>query len=78
MKAHVYKNSFYSDKIPGSKKIIETTAEPVEYKGYKIFHRQKSSTPGGDIFDIVNDKEVCVGMYAGINGAKRAIDKFKK
>lgn len=67
-----YKNPFYSPKIMDSKPVIETDAKPLQYKGYFIYERIK-----GICFDIVK-KGVCVGMYAGLNGAKRAIDnKFR-
>lgn len=63
-----YKNKFYSPKILDSRPIIETDAKPVEHKGYLIYERIK-----GVCFDIVK-RGVCVGMYAGLNGAKHAID----
>ena len=66
-----YKNKFYSPKCQDSKPVIETDAKPVEYKGYLIYERIK-----GVCFDIVK-RGVCVSMYAGINGAKEAIDKNK-
>lgn len=66
-----YKNPFYSPKIMDSKPIIETDATPVKYKGFLIYERIK-----GVCFDIVKDG-VCVSMYAGLNGAKGAIDQKK-
>jgi hypothetical protein len=64
-----YKNPFYSPKYDNSKPIIQTDAKPIGYKGYLIYERIK-----GICFDIVKDG-ACVGMYAGINGAKEAVDK---
>lgn len=64
-----YKNPFYNIHYMGSRAIIETDAKPIPYKGYLIYERN----PYAPIFDIVK-KGVCVGMYAGLNGAKRAID----
>jgi hypothetical protein len=63
-----YKNKFYNAKYDNSKLFIETDSKPVEHKGYLIYERIK-----GVCFDVVK-KGVCVGMYAGINGAKQAID----
>lgn len=65
-----YTNPFYSKHFTGSKPIIETTAKPVEYKGYLIYERIS-----GLQFDIVKDG-ICVGMCAGLNGAKRRIDSL--
>jgi len=66
-----YKNKFYSPKYQDSKPVIETDAKPVEYKGYLIYERIK-----GVCFDIVR-KGVCISMCAGLNGAKKEIDKIK-
>lgn len=66
-----YKNSFYSKAAQGSEPVLTTDATPVEYNGYKIYKRFDAC------FDIVKDG-VCIGMYAGLNGAKRQIDKFNK
>lgn len=63
-----YRNKFYSPKYQDSKPVIETNAEPVKYKGYLIYERIK-----GICFDVVKNG-VCVSMYAGLNGAKHAID----
>ncbi len=72
-----YKNKFHTPHIITSKPIIETDAIPVAYKGYLIYHRLKNNGKCGDVFDIVKDG-VCVGMYAGLNGAKRKIDDFER
>jgi hypothetical protein len=66
-----YKNSFYSARNQDSKPVIQTTAVPVEYKGYLIYHRLSMC------FDIVIDG-ICIGMNAGINGAKKRIDQNYK
>jgi hypothetical protein len=65
-----YKNSFYKKSTPESKPVLFCDKGPVEYKGYLIYQRMK------DCFDIVKDG-VCIGMYAGINGAKKSIDNGK-
>jgi hypothetical protein len=62
-----YTNSFYDPKYQGSKPVIQTDAAPLEYNGYLIYKRSK------EVFDVVSGG-ICVGMYAGINGAKKAID----
>jgi hypothetical protein len=64
-----YRNKFH---IPGSRhseEILSTDAKPVKYKGYLIYERVK-----GSIWDVVKDG-VCVGMYAGPNGAKNFINE---
>lgn len=45
----------------------ETSAKPVQYRGYAIFHRIA--------FDVVKDG-CCVGQYHGINGARQFVDKL--
>lgn len=72
-----YKNSFHNEKYQGSEPMIQTDVRPTIYKGYEIYHRIKSSSPGGNVFDVVKDG-ICVGMNAGINGAKRKIDSFNQ
>lgn len=61
-----YKNSFYSPRVIGSYESFRYS-NPVNYKGYLIFHYSK------DVFHIVKDN-ICIGMMAGINGAKKRID----
>lgn len=46
---------------------FEVSAKPTEYLGFMVYRRLP------ECFDVVSDG-VCVGMYAGLNGAKRAID----
>jgi hypothetical protein len=79
-----YKNPFHSPDYQGSKPEIESEADPVEYKGYLIFkrvevHRKITDTFKSvfvaDVYDIVKNG-VCVGMMAGINGAKTRIDQI--
>lgn len=70
-----YKNKFYSPKIHGPNPNITTDADPIEYKGFLIYHRVKSMGDA-NIFDIVKDG-VCIGMMAGLNGAKERIDSLK-
>lgn len=66
-----YKNSFYNKNYQDSKHIIETSAKPIEYKGYLIYHRNHQT------WDIVKDG-VCVGMNAGPNGAREKVDNLIK
>jgi len=72
-----YKNPFYSPYYQNSEPVIDTDVKPVEYKGYLIFHRLKSTSKGGDIFDIVLNGKI-IGMNAGINGAKKRINDLAK
>ena len=69
-----YRNPWH---VPGKQEygpaVYHTTARPTSYNGFQIYHRIKSYSAGGDCFDIVKDG-VCVGQYAGLSGAKRAID----
>ncbi|MFB6456526.1 hypothetical protein ACE38W_14730 [Chitinophaga sp. Hz27] len=69
----LYKNPFHKKGYQDSSPVIATEAIPIIYKGHEIYHRIKSNTPGGNVFDIVKDG-TCVGMNAGINGAKQKID----
>ena len=65
-----YKNPFFHKNNPYSRE-IHTYSENdyIEYyKGYSIWKHGECQ------FDIVKDG-VIVGIYAGINGAKRRIDK---
>lgn len=70
-----YKNSFYNPKDQNSKLFIETEISPIEYKGFEIYQRIKSNNSSSNVFDIVKDG-VCVGMNAGLNGAKKKIDSL--
>jgi len=65
-----YKNPFYRKSIPGSKPVLTTDVTPMHYKGYLIYKRLH------DCFDIVKNG-VCVGMNAGLKGAKKRIDEKK-
>jgi hypothetical protein len=73
-----YRNSFYNPKRFSSQEWITARLDesPEEYKGYLIYRRIDEDS-GDNIFDIVN-KDVCIGMCAGINGAKRSVDWFKE
>jgi hypothetical protein len=73
-----YKNSFF----PTGPAEYTTNSEPTPYKGYLIYTRQDTHgvRPGPPyvdltVYDIVKD-DVCVGQYAGLNGAKDQIDKL--
>jgi hypothetical protein len=62
-----YKNKFYSKHFQNSTPFITVNEAPVIYRGYEIYKRFSN------LFDIVKNG-VCVGMCAGLNGAKRRID----
>lgn len=50
----------------------------MSYKGYLIYHRINAASPienGAHVFDIVLDG-VCIGQYAGPNGARQFIDSL--
>ncbi len=70
-----YINSFYENDKKERNPVLTTHSKPVEYKGYLIYHRISGTTKNGDVFDSVKDG-VCVGMSAGLNGAKNRIDKL--
>lgn len=73
-----YRNPWHNPRDPKyGPAVYRTDAKPVAYRGYLIHHRIKSSSPGGDVYDIVKDG-VCVNQYAGINGAKGYIDTLGK
>lgn len=46
-----------------------TDAEPQEYRGFLIYHRL------AEVWDVVKD-DVCVGQFAGPNGARSDIDHY--
>lgn len=66
--ATTYRNSFYRpDCKPAREEFFTVDVAPQEYRGHLIFHRQPQ------VWDIVKGG-VCVGMYAGPNGARGRID----
>jgi hypothetical protein len=65
-----YTNSFFNPERKDVPKELTTEAKPVAYKGHLIYERIK-----GTCWDIVFDG-VCIGMNAGLNGAKRRIDEM--
>lgn len=66
---HTYKNIFYNVNYQNSCREYTADLNSIIYKGYEI-HRYSSIN-----FHIVKDG-VCIGMMAGINGAKGRIDKI--
>lgn len=64
-----YINIFYNPNYQNSQLIITDIDTPTVYKGFQIIQRSPVN------FHIVKNG-VCVGMNAGINGAKKRIDKF--
>ena len=70
----LYKNRWYEQGVRGSQEYLETDSEPVVYKDHLIYERMDF---GYSVFDIVF-QGVCIGMYNGINGAKKRIDEKEK
>jgi len=72
-----YRNAFYNPQHPApcSQEFYE--GEPKEeYKGYLIFELWKFDRPSHPgMYHIVKDG-VCVGMNAGLNGARSRIDSI--
>ena len=68
---NTYRNKFYSPNVLGSTEFISTSSTPILFNGFLIYHRVKSARKDANVFDIVKNG-VCVGMYAGIDGAKEA------
>lgn len=64
-----YKNTWHNPNNRNSKEFFDTDAKPVYYKGYNIFRRLP------ECYDIVKDG-VCIHQRAGLNGAKRTIDRL--
>ena len=70
-----YKNKFHRRDDWNSPEFLRTDADPVEHRGFRIYHRIKAVTKWADEFDIVRDG-VCIGICAGLNGAKQKIDRY--
>jgi hypothetical protein len=68
-----YKNSFYIPDNPYSYEFLQCFKEPIEYKDHLIYRRVVSMEDGGNIYDVVKDN-ICIGMYAGLDGAKKFVD----
>jgi hypothetical protein len=66
-----YLNPFYNINYQGSRRYFEAEPNPTLYKGYEIHHYSHQQ------WHIVKNG-VCLGMNAGINGAKRRIDNVDK
>jgi len=65
-----YINQYYSEKYQGSRPKYNTDGyQLTEYKGLLISKRS-------DVEFHVISSEICIGIYAGINGAKDFIDKL--
>ena len=63
-----YRNSFHRSHDPVyGPEFYETDAKAVEHCGLLIYRRLDKC------FDIV-EGDVCIGQYAGLNGAKNAIE----
>ena len=71
MTTTTYKNLFYNKHYQGSRERYECDKNPIIYRGYEI-HQYSFSQ-----WHIVIDGE-CIGMNAGLNGAKRRIDQILK
>lgn len=70
-----YKNTFFKNDKKERKEYITTESKPMFYKNHYIYHRISSNIKDANIFDIVKNNE-CIGMYAGVNGAKNRIDSL--
>lgn len=68
-----YVNSFWSSRSLDPR-VYRTDAKPVEYRGYLIYNRIKSSGHGG-CWDVVTNGR-CIGQYAGKSGAHGFVDKL--
>jgi len=68
-----YKNPWHSKRDRFSKSHFETDARPIKYGDCIIYHRIRSTSKGGDVWDVVLNG-LCVTQRAGLNGAKQAID----
>lgn len=68
-KRTTYRNSFYNKQAQNSHEFIDADPNKVIYNGYEI-HAYSSVQ-----FHIVKNS-ICIGMYAGINGAKKRIDEL--
>lgn len=64
-----YKNGFYNKYNQYSRQYFQSEHKAINYKGYFIHNYRDME------FHIVKN-DVCVGMYAGINGAKCKIDEL--
>ena len=64
-----YRNTFHKSGLSHyGPEFFEVDVSPVEHHGMLIYRRLSNC------FDVVANGE-CVGMYAGLSGAKRAIDE---
>lgn len=62
-----YINSFYNERNPRSYKTISGSRYLETYKDFDLYKYSDNE------FHIVKDG-ICIGMFAGLNGAKREID----
>ena len=65
---HNAKNNTYGPAV------YETSAEPVQYGGYQLYMRVQGR-PGACGVDVVREG-VCVTQMAGMNGARRSVDRL--
>lgn len=63
-----YHNPFYNPKYKRSSEVLECDIIPKNYLGFDIYERIKNEE-----YDVVYN-HTCIGMYAGLNGAKNFID----
>lgn len=69
---NTYKNPWHKPQNPiyGPENYL-TESKPILYRNYLIYERI-----AGHVWDVVKDGE-CITQMAGLNGAKRAIDKLQ-
>lgn len=66
-----YINSFHNPMNPDNgPSHFEADSKPVEHNGFLIYKRMERCF---DIVDPRGETPVCVGMYAGLESAKRSI-----
>ena len=70
-----YRNKSHNPFNPAQgPEFYETDVKPTEYKGFRIYRRLDKCFDC--VIEDVGGEPVCRGQYAGLNGAKRFIDRF--
>lgn len=72
---YTYKNPFYHPSYSGSRPEYGTNEPPIEYKGYQIFHRIKSTSKDGDCCDLVKDGAI-ISQRVTVRSCKAFVDTF--
>lgn len=71
-----YSNPFYNPKYIGSKPEYEGE-NPIEYKGYFIFHSIKASGKYDNVHDVVKDG-VLISQRVTLDSCKKYIDQINE